>query len=397
MANPKNAAKKPAAKKTSAPKEKRTSLYAQAVMSERSRKANWSATKDDVIEDLRVVQKAHLDSLISRNFYRVNGKYSDATWSRYFGTFEQFKRSAGLQLSRSQHQLEKQIARHAHLDVYRDFFDEEVAPWVGKYEKPVDNEDRFKTMLVASDFHDIEVDEFALSVFLDTAKRVQPDVIVINGDLYDQYEFSRFDIDPRQFNIKARYDFVRERIFKPLREACPNTQIDLIMGNHEHRILRLLADRSPAMKVLIDLMGITFSQLLGLDDWQINLVSKSDLAAYSSKELRDEVRKNYKVYFNTVVCNHISDDDYGMCTITGHTHRPAMKVKVTEAMGHIWHITAGGMCKSDAEYHQAKSNAQQSFVLVHVDTWERSASPEHFLFGKKHVVVAGKYYSRVED
>jgi len=371
------------------------SLYARAVLSERTRKANWNTTKDQCIEDLRKVQKDHPDSFISRNFYRVHGNYSDSTWNQHFGTFHQFKRSAGLELSRSQHHLEKKIARHAHLDVYRKFFTEEVAPWVGKYEKRHSN-GRIKTVLVGSDFHDIEVDQFVLSVFIDTAKRVQPDIIVFNGDTYDEYEFSRFDQDPRQVNIKARYDFVRDNIFKPLRKVCPKAQMDFIIGNHEQRILKLLADRSPAMKVLVDLMGITFSQLLGLDEFQINLVSKSDFAAYNSKEMHEEVKKNYKIYFKSVVLHHFGDDGFAMSSVGGHTHKPKLTVQVNEVMGPIFQLTTGSICKIDAEYVPGKANYQNSFVLLHIDTWERSVVPEHIMFGKKFCIVGGKYYFRPE-
>jgi predicted phosphodiesterase len=372
------------------------SLYARAVLSERTRKADWNTTKDQCIEDLRKVQKDHPDSFISRNFYRVHGNYSDSTWNQHFGTFHQFKRSAGLELSRSQHHLEKKIARHAHLDVYRKFFTEEVAPWVGKYEKRHSN-GRIKTVLVGADFHDIEVDPFVLSVFIDTAKRVQPDVIVFNGDTYDEYEFSRFDQDPRQVNIKARYDFVRENIFLPIRKVCPNSQLDFVIGNHEQRILKLLADRSPSMKVLVDLMGITFSQLLGLDEFKINLITKSDFSAYNSKEMHEEVKRNYKKYFDTFICHHFGDEDYAMSSIGGHTHKPKLTTKTNEVMGPIWSLTAGCMCKVDVEYHQQKVMNQNSFALIHVDTWNRQAIPEHVMFTSTMAVVGGKYYFRPDE
>lgn len=372
------------------------SLHARAVMSERSRKADWSATPDDCIEDLRKVQKAWPDSFISRNFYRVHGKYSDSTWNCHFGTFEEFKRRAGLQLSRGQHHLEKKIARHAALDTYRQFFVEEVAPWIGKYEIK-QSDGRIKKMLIGSDLHDVEADPFVLSVFLDTAKRVQPDIIVLNGDIYDEYEFSRFDQDPRQVNIRARYDFVREQFFKPLRKICPNTQIDFIIGNHEQRILKLLADRSPAMKVLVDLMGITFSQLLGLDEFRINLICKNDFAAYNAKEMHEEVRRNYKKYYETVIVNHFGDEGFAMCSVGGHTHKPKLSSTVNEVMGPIWALTTGAMAKVDAEYVPGKTNYQQSFALIHVDTWNRQALPEHVMFTSRMAVVGGKYYFRPEE
>lgn len=386
--------------KKQAPKVKKSTpqptLYARAVMSERERKADYGATQEDCCADLRRVQADHPDSFISRNFYRVHGKYSDGSWNQHFGTFEQFKRSAGLQLSRGQHHLEKKIARHAHLDVYRKFFTEEVAPWIGKYEIE-HNDGRIKTLLIGSDLHDLDLDKFVWAVFLDTAKRLQPDVIVFNGDIYDEYEFSSFNKDPRQVNIRARYDFVRDHVFKEIRRVCPRTQIDFIIGNHEQRILKLLADRSPSMKVLIDLMGITFSQLLGLDEYQINLVCKNDFAAYNAKEMHDEARRNYKKYFDTFICNHFGDEDYGMSSVGGHTHKPKMTSKANEVMGPIWNLTTGSMCKIDVEYHEQKINAQNSFAIVHVDTFARQAIPEHIMFTSRMAVVGGKYYFRAEN
>lgn len=389
--------KSPKAKTEPKPKEEpRVSLHAQAVMSERTKKADWNATRDDCTEDLRRVQEDHPDMFICRNFYRVHGEYSDSTWNAHFGTFEEFKRQAGLQLNRGQHHLEKKIARHAALDTYRRFFIEEVAPWVGKYERTFDD-GRVKTILVISDVHDVDADPFVLAVIIATAKRIQPDVICYNGDIYDEYEFSRFDKDPRQVNIRARYDFVRENLFKPLREACPNAQQDLIIGNHEQRILKLLADRSPAMKVLVDLMDISFSQLLGLDEFKINLVCKNDFAAYNAKEMHEEVRRNYKKYFETVVINHFGDEDFAMCSVGGHTHKPKMTTKVNEVMGPIWALTTGSVCKVDVEYNPNKVSAQNSFAIIHVDTWYRQAIPEHIMFTSRMACVGGKYYFRTEQ
>jgi predicted phosphodiesterase len=387
---------KPAPKKTPAPKaEREPSMYARAVLSERTRKADWNATAEDCIADLRDVQESNLDKFISRNFYRVKGKYSDSTWNAHFGTFEEFKSRAGIQLSRGQRHLEKKIARHAALDVYRNFFDVEIAPWVGKYEKP-DNGGRIKTLVIGSDFHDIEADRFVLSVFIDTVKRLQPDVVVFNGDIFDMYEFSRYDQDPRQLKMRERFEFVRDNIFKPVREAAPNAQIDFIIGNHEQRVLKLLADRSPAMKVLVDLMGITFSQLLGLDPFKINLISKSDFSAYNSKEMHEEVKKNYKKYYDCLVVHHFGDEDYALSSIGGHTHKPKMTTKANEVVGPVFSMTTGAVCKVDAEYHQQKVNSQNGFAIAHVDTWERSVVAENILFGKKFCVVAGQYYFRKE-
>ncbi|MCK5345172.1 MAG: metallophosphoesterase, partial [Candidatus Heimdallarchaeota archaeon] len=150
-----------------------------------------TATKDQCIDDLRKVQKDRQLEFITRTIYRNEGKYSDTTWNRYFGTFQEFRRQAGLELSRQQSQLEKHIAKHASNDHYSDYFTTEVLPYYNKYEKqPKDG--RIKTIMVISDVHDKECDEFTLSVFVDTCIKKQPDVIVFNGDIFDFYDFSRF-------------------------------------------------------------------------------------------------------------------------------------------------------------------------------------------------------------
>jgi len=282
-----------------------------ALLAERAKKYDPNATKQDCINDLRGVQKAFPDKFITRNFYRENGTYSEKTWNRYFGTMEEFRSEAGLQLTRSQRRLEKHIAKHAALDETRKFYRLEVEPWVDKYDKFKDYKAKagMIKMAVASDFHDVETDLFCLSVFINTCRVEQPDIIVLNGDIFDEYEFSRFDRDPRKINLRARMEFVRERIFIPLRQACPLAQIDFIIGNHELRLLKHMASKTENMAALMELMNIGLAQLLGLDDFQINLVSKGNTTAFQAKEIKEEMSKNFKLYFNALVCNHTGDED----------------------------------------------------------------------------------------
>lgn len=133
------------------------------------------ATAQETLDDLRQMAEANPEQVISRNYYRVHGKYSESAWSQYWGTFHEFKRQAGIILSRQQHNLEKQIAKHASVDHYRQMNDERRS-YGDAYDKP--NPKRFKQVVIAGDMHDKHVDPFYLDVLLDTCKRVQPDVIV---------------------------------------------------------------------------------------------------------------------------------------------------------------------------------------------------------------------------
>jgi len=391
LATKKKDSKKPT---TPADAEPKLTQNQRAMLSERGKKYDPDATKEDCINDLRGVQKANPDNFISRNFYRVTGRYSEKTWNRYFGTMEEFRSEAGLQLSRSQRHLEKHIAKHASLDEARKFYREEIEPWVEKFPKANQAKPGMKKMVIASDFHDIDVDLFVLSVFLDTCRVEQPDIIVLNGDIFDLYEFSHFDRDPRKINMKLRMDFVRENIFAPLRKYCPNAQIDLIIGNHELRILKHMASRTENMAALMDFMGLDLAALFGLPKYEINLVSKGNTAAYQTKEIKEEMAKNFKLYFNCLVCNHTGYESFGVTTVSGHTHRAELTSEVHLIQGPINKLTTGCMCKLDADYTSTKTNWQNSFCIAYIDPFAEKVQLNHAMFTEPFINVNGRYYYR---
>jgi hypothetical protein len=379
------------------PKEPKQSQHELALISERSKKFNASATKEDCINDLRNIQNVNPLKFIGRNFYRCNGKYSDATWNQFFGTFLEFRRQSGLELNRHQHKLEKDIAKVASLDIYKEFYSREVLPYHNKYELDSKSQ-RFKSILVGSDFHDLECDPFVLAVFIDTAKRVQPDVIVLNGDVFDMYEASRYDQDVRQIKILDRFNYVKRHIFGALRRACPNSQIDLVIGNHEWRILTLLANKTPALKVILsDVMGLTLSDIFGLDEFEINLIAKLDLAAFTAGDINSELKENFKVYYDAFVCSHFKDLSLGLSGTSGHTHRPELVSFANIPMGKLTWTTTGCISQTRMEYIQGQDKWTNSFLLAHIDTHKKHVSPEHFIVPRDFVVIHGVRYERKKE
>lgn len=375
-------------------KEKKLGFSEVALLSERSKKYDPTATIAEIVTDIRRLQEEFPTRTISRDFYRVYGKYSDATWNRHFGTWLEARRQAGIELNRFQHTLERDIAKHAHLDIYRQFQKEQVDPWIGKYEVP-DNGQRFKKIMMCSDLHDKELDPFCWSVFLDTCARVKPDIIVLAGDVFDQGEFSRFDQDPRNFSLKEAFEFVKTKIFKPLRETCPDAQIDFIIGNHDWRIIKFIANKSPNLKVILsDVMGLTLADIFGLPEFKINLVSRLDLSAFSASETRSEIKNNFKIYYDCLVVDHHGQQTFGMSGCSGHTHRTNMASSANLVRGPIHWITMGCLSNIDFEYQERMNKSHQSFCLWHIDTKTKQCQPEHFIFTDEMIVVAGKYYTR---
>ena len=348
-------------------------------------------TPQECIDELVRVQNEHPDVEITRNHFRNNSTISDASWNRHFGTFEEFKRQAGIKLTRHQHGLERHIAKHASVDHYRRL-NIERADFADKYLR--ENGNRFKTIVTCSDLHDIEIDPFYLRVFIDTCKRVQPDIISFVGDVFDLPEFGKYGVDPREWDVMGRIKFAHDNIFRPLREACPGVQFDFIEGNHEARLLRQLADATPALRaVLSDLHGMTISKLLGLDEFEINYVAKADLAAWTKRDFDRELANNYKVYFDTVVCHHFPHArNMGLPGVNGHHHKHEVWGAFSPIYGaYEWHQMGCGH-KRSASYCEGEK-WHMGFAIINVDTQTRATNFDYVPV-TDFAVSGGKWYHR---
>ena len=350
-------------------------------------------TKEETLADLRSLAESNPEQVITRNYYRINGKYSESTWSRYWGTFHEFKRRAGIILSRQQHSLEKQIAKHASVEHYKEL-DKHRKNYGNRYDKP--NSSRFKQIVIISDLHDINVDPFYMGILLDTLCRVNPDIICLNGDIFDLPEFSKYLVDPREWDVVGRIKFVHEHILKPIREICPDAQIDFIEGNHEFRLLKHLADATPALRaVLSDLHGFTVASLLGLDKFEVNYIAKGDLGVYSLSDMHREIAKNYKVYFDSFIVSHEAGaKNLGFPGVNGHHHKTVVESLYNEHFGSYNWIQCGAGHKLDASYCHPKW--QQGFVIATCDTHSRQTVFDTVTFSEEFAVVGGVFYERAK-
>ena len=346
---------------------------------------------EDCIAELRRIAEIDPEKIVTRNYFRNHSSISESTWNRYFGTFEEFKRQAGIKLSRQQHAHERAIAKHASVDHYRQM-NIERQDWADKYVR--ENDSRFKTILVCSDLHDIEIDPFYLRVLIDTAERVQPDVIVLAGDIFDLPEFGKYGVDPREWDVVGRIRFAHEYILARLREVCPDAQIDFVEGNHEARLLRQLADATPALRaVLSDLHGFTVSKLLGLEQFEINYIAKADLAAFTKRDFEKELAANYKVYYDTVLVHHFPHArNMGLPGVNGHHHKHQVWSEFNPVFGaYEWHQLGSGH-KRSASYCEGE-RWHNGFALINVDTQTRSTAFD-YISVTDFAVAGGKWYHR---
>lgn len=350
-------------------------------------------SKEDCIEILQAMVKARPKQVISRNFFRVHSPMTESVWNRHFGTFHEFKRQAGIVLSRQQHRLEREIAKHASVDHYRKL-GAERASWGDKYRR--ENNRRWQLWVFASDLHDEEVDPFWLRVFLDVLKRANPDRVAFVGDVLDLPEFGKYGVDPREWGPTRRIKFARDRIFKPTREAVgEDCEIELIEGNHEFRALRHLADESPALKVILsELHGMTMQSLFKLDEYQINWVGKADLAAFTERDIQNELRQNYRIYGDgAFLAYHYPDGrSMKMPGVNGHHHRHQVWQEFSPIFGaYEWHQMGAGH-RRDASYAVGEKWGL-GFDIYHYDTHTRAGVHEYVQI-TDIASVGGKLYVR---
>ena len=349
------------------------------------------AKKEDCLTELRRVAEANPEQIITRNFFRNNSPFAESAWSKHFGTFEEFKRQAKIIIPRHARKMETDVARHAAADNYR-LMNDQKRQFGDTYKRP--NNKRFQTILVGSDVHDIECDPFWRFLFIETAKRVQPERIVLNGDIWDAPEFGKYSVDPREWDVVGRIKWVH-KFLADIRKAAPNAQIDMIEGNHEYRLLRHLSEATPAMKaILADLHGWTVPRLLGLDKFEVNYVAPADLATFNKADAKAELKRNFLIINDFLVAHHFPEGkSFGLPGWNGHHHSHLVETNYNPLMGsYEWHQISAGH-KREASYCNGEKWGN-GFLLVHTDIIAKRAQFEYIDCTSNHTVIGGKWYER---
>ena len=347
----------------------------------------------ECIEELRRIVEKDTTKVISRNYFRNESQISESTWNRYFGTFEEFKRQAGVTLSRHAHQMEREIAKHASKDKQREM-DKEKRGYEGKWLRPSGG--RWQTVVVCNDVHDVECDPFWRRVFLDAIRRICPEKLILNGDIFDLPEFGKYGVDPREWDVVGRIKWVHEWL-REIREVCPEAEIVFVEGNHEFRLLRHLTEATPALKVVLsDLHGFTVSKLLGLDEFEVNYVARMDLKAFTERDVKEELRKNYHVMWGCLMAHHFPEGkEMGVPGMNGHHHKFKAEAMYTNEFGasYWWQVGCG---HRRAASYCAGEKWGMGFMVVHVDTVGRKVVFEPVEV-RDYAVLGGKWYFREED
>lgn len=354
-----------------------------------------TATRAECIAELRRIAELDTTRVVTRNQFRNESTLAESAWNAHYGTFVEFKRQAGIMLSRHAHRLERNIAKHASVDRLREM-NVEKRQFEGKYARPRDG--RFQTALVMSDLHDLHCDGFFRRVVLDVARRAAPEIVVLNGDIFDLPEFSKHTRDPRDWSPLDRVKWVWS-FLADLRRAAPEAEIQFVEGNHEYRLLRHLAEQTPAMLVMLaDLHGYTIPKLLGLDKYEVRFIARADMTAFNERDIQTQLWKNYTILWDgSLLFGHFPEmRRMGLPGASGHHHKHLVWTEYSPVHGpYEWHQIGAGH-QREASYCNGEKWAN-GFLLAHCDTATKRTQFDYIDVSHAAAIVGGKWYQRGSD
>lgn len=184
-------------------------------------------------------------------------------------------------------------------------------------------EDSPDIAVVANDFHLPFHDNKVIQLWLSFLIDLNPHHIIINGDLLDCYDASKFDKDPRRMlrleeEIEMGIDF-----FATLRKYFPQTHIVYIYGNHEYRFQSMIIRKAPELR---NLKGMSLEEQMELDRFDVEIVNSG------LKESYYKFGEIYIGHFNKVSQHggytaKLLVDQKGVSVLQGHTHRIGSSIR----------------------------------------------------------------------
>lgn len=338
----------------------------------------------------------------SRKRYRQLGHFPERIVEDFFGNHQEFLRAAGLADSRTTTRVRNKAANlHTHQGV-ANYAQEHVLKSVGMYDQ-TERLARKSTVdvVIGSDFHSAFVDPFAMRVFLDTIRLVDPEIVVLNGDVFDFPNISRHRHLPGHFhlNLNQEREQALNKIMRPVREAAPNATIYFVIGNHEYRLVNYLADAAPA---LADLPELRFDKFLSIHDLEMSLVCRSSFLAPTAGTRKQDMRENWIVLLDSYVATHgmafgkfPADAElarYAKSGTSGHTHRPQIISANTLGTGPLTWMSTPMMASFSVgkDYVTGPSAWQMGFGVVSINPLKKLASPTLVIVHEDWAAFGGK-------
>ena len=240
-----------------------------------------------------------------------------------------------------------------------------------------------ETLVSISDLHIPYHDEQVVDSAIRLIRRLRPHNVVINGDVADFFQLSRFNTGTERMDDLQDEIDAANSIRKRIRKAAPDARIIENEGNHDHRFHKYVEEEARALKSLRD-----------LDPRRQFMYDDLDIHWFPGAGFR--IRKEFLVKHGTIVRGEAGASAKGehllsgISGISGHTHRlaPYRREGYTKR---VW-WEQGCLCKLTPEYIVGSPNWTQGIVVCQFSTTSDAflVEPVEAVDGK--LVYGGKAY-----
>ncbi len=254
-----------------------------------------------------------------------------------------------------------------------------------------------KVALAAADWQIPFDDPQMTKLFLEVVKDVQPNLVILGGDILDLPYCSTKFINPAFPKDQLIDDLYQAmRLIVDINVAAPRASVIYIEGNHEARLSNLVLERAPALQVLLgEKRALSMTSLIDPDnDLDFQYVGPYDSVYEWGRLLFKHGER---------VGPHPATGELAMEGSSGmsfHCHRFDTAVRTDRSGAHGW-WSIGCMCQTSGpdrppsahKGHNRFENWQQGFALIEQTS---GAAPQYAvtpLIATDHkVILGGKVY-----
>jgi predicted phosphodiesterase len=215
-------------------------------------------------------------------------------------------------------------------------------------------------ILLLSDIHFPYHDEEALAAAIQYGMEKEINTVLLNGDILDFYQLSRFDKDPSKPKMKVELEQGRW-FMKALREAFPNARIYYKIGNHEDRLEKWLRIKAPEW---IGTEEFELKMLLRFGENQIQLIDSEATIKVGNLNI---IHGHEYIGGGTVNPARNLYLKAKASTICGHFHRKSEFTTrdINNKIQGAW--TTGCLCELYPEYMKGHSDWVHGFAVIKVE------------------------------
>ncbi len=229
-----------------------------------------------------------------------------------------------------------------------------------------------KNLLVLSDVHLPYHNIWALDESINYAIKKKADSILLNGDIMDCYQLSRFQPDPRYRNFEQEIEAFKDFIITLKRHV--SNRIYFKLGNHEERYEKIMISRAPEF---LSVPAFDFDKILACNELGVQVI-KDQRIVYAGRlpiihghevglkyAVVNPARSLFLKTYKSAICSHLhrtsSHTEQGIDgkTITtwstGHLSDPHPKWKRINNWNH-------GICR--VEIDEVGSFVVVNFALI---------------------------------